>query len=319
MRWAGMLLGAVQGILCFIIVMVPVFGLVQFGEKFIDEFAESETEELAALCASMDESFVAPIDNAAWIKALDACGVRSLCLSTFHGLSHTTLTHDGVDKDIYYFMTLEDAFPTISAFLLLQDIDPEHMVAEDYRKLNNVFSTAKDSEEVSTVLKEVTISLVEDYTKDEFRDSADILTQAFVDELLSENTQIEKVDLEKELDAVKTILEIMDSASNEDVTTAFDGRQVDAIVEIVVSSDVAYNTLVKTLENEESCETLRRDIQIGGLHKEDAEKALNDYRQEVSEAMTEEEFSRVVAVTDSIADLMGITLKDLSSLPEIPS
>ncbi len=316
-RFGGMMVGAVQGIVCFLVVMVPVFGICQFSTEFVDAFSENENQAVSELCITMEEEIIEPIESAAWVKTLDMCGLRAVCLHTFEELSHTPFEKDGETIDIYYFVKLKDAFPALDAFLVLQDIDPEHMSSEDYDKLNYVFVTAKDSEEVATVLTEVTTSLVSDYVSDDYRNSADAFTDTFLTEAIAEDTETHNVDFEKELDAVKTILEVMDRATDEEAEHAFGDKDLDTIVDTILDTDVTYNTVLKVSGEEEKVQNFRNEINMNESMKEKTEKLLVDYRSEQSTIVSIEEHARIVEVTDALAEILGITLNEVPSvLPE---
>ncbi len=310
-RFSGMLVGAAQGILCFAVLMVPVFGMLDFSASFSDSFEESESYELISAAAKIESDFIIPLENATWVKTLELCGVRAMCTASFDALSKTELVRDGETHSIYYFETLEEAFPAINAFVVLQDIDPEHMTSDDYKKLNYVFVTAKDSEEVSTVITEVTTSLVSNYVDDHYKESADAITEVFLNEVLAEHTDTEKVDFEAELGAIQTILEVIDSATAEDTEHAFNNHDIDVVVDTILSSDVTYATIMKVIENEDTAEILRAEIDMGESMKAQTEDLLNTYRAEQLETASVEEIARILEATDSIAELLGVSLAEI--------
>ncbi len=320
-RFGGMIVGTVQGIICFLVVMVPVFGICHFGTDFVEAFDASEHEAMVGICDTMDEDVIQPIENAAWVKTLDFCGLRKLCVYTFEELSHTPFEQNGEVIDIYYFVKLKATFPALNAFLLLQDIDPEHMTSEDYQKLNHVFATAKDSEEVASVLGEVTNSMVSDYVSDEYRGSADVFTDVFLDEVMAEQTDTQNVDFEKELGAIKTILEVMSLATDENAEHAFGDKDIDTVVDTIVDTDVTFTTVLKVSNDDESSQKFREEINMNESMKEKTEKLLNDYRSEQSQTAAIEEYSRIIEATDALAAILGITLSDDSSnlTDEIPA
>ncbi len=307
-RFSGMLVGAVQGLLCFAVLMVPVFGILDFGSAFSRAFKESESPELVSAAVTVENDLVAPLESAMWVKTLELCGVRAACTVSFNALSKTVLVQDADSHAIYYFETLEEAFPAINAFVVLKDIDPEHMTSDDYKKLGYVFATAKSSEEVSTVVTEVTTSLVSSYVDEHYKGSADAITEIFLAEVLAEHTDTENVDYEKELGAVQTILEVIDSATAEDSDHAFDNHDIDVVVDTILSSDVTYTTIIKVIENEETAKTLREEINMGESMKAETAELLNTYRAERLESVTAEEMVRILEATDSIAELLGVSL-----------
>lgn len=313
-RFLGMLVGAVQGVLCFAVIMVPVFGLLDFGTAFSNSFEQSESEELVEASVSVRESFITPLESASWVQTLDLCGIRTVCTFTFEKLSKTELILEDEHRSIYYFETLEEAFPAINAFVVLKDIDPNHMTGEDYKKLGYVFDTAKSSEEVSAVLTEVTSSLVSQFVDEHYKDSADAITDIFLSEVLAEGTDTANVDYEKELGAVQTILEVIDCATDENADHAFDNHDIDVVVDTVLSSDVTYNTLIKATQDEEAAQTLREEIAMSETMKEKSATLLDAYRESRIETATPAEMARILEATDAIANLLGVTLTEIPTV-----
>jgi len=313
-RFFGMLVGAVQGVLCFAVVMVPVFGLLDFGTAFSDAFEQSESEELVEASVSVREGFITPLESASWVQTLELCGMRTACTFTFEKLSKTELTLEDEHRTIYYFETLEEAFPAINAFVVLKDIDPSHMTSEDYQKLGYVFDTAKSSEEVSAVLTEVTSSLVSQFVDEHYKGSADAITDIFLSEVLAEGTDTANVDYEKELGAVQTILEVIDCATDENADHAFDNRDIDVVIDTVLTSDVTYTTLIKATQDEKAAATLREEISMSETMKEKSVELLDAYREGQLETATPEEMARILEATDAIAGILGVTLTALPTV-----
>jgi len=307
-RLGGLAVGALQGFLCFCICLVPIFGFSNFAASFADNFKDSQVEELASFSETVDNTIAKSMDSSITVKALKISGIYKLCDNVFYKLSHTTMIRDGQKTDIYYFETLENAFPAVSAFLLLQDMDPEHMTTEDYRNLNNVFVTAKDSEEVSAVLKDVTGGLVASYVEEEYQESAKMITDTFVEYVLAESTATENLDLELEMTAIENILSVMNTAVSEGAESAFEVKSADTVVDSVLNTEATYETLVGVVQDEEKGASLRNEINMEDVSKEKTAEELKKYRDAKLEGATPEQSARINELVGSVADLLGVTL-----------
>ena len=316
-----------QGALCFAIIMVPVFGLSDFSRVFVDQFKNSDSEELRALSETLQIEFITPLESSFIIKAMDKTGVHTACSKTFTALSHTSIQNKkGEVKDIEYFHTLESTLPTVDAFVHLQDVMNTategglgNLTSDDYSKLSDAFATASKSEAVADVLVEVTGAMIKDTVQGDYQETASKVTDIFVAEIIAKNNESEiPVDLEKELGAMQEVLNIMDSATSSGVDNVFKEKDVDAIVDTIVSTDVAYTTFIKAVEDEETSSAIKNEIVLDESKKEDAKQALDDFLAEKKDTVSSEEFDRIQAAADAIASMLDITLGELpSDLPDL--
>ena len=324
----GMLVGAVQGALCFAIIMVPIFGLSDFSAIFVNQFKNSDSEQLRALSETLENEFVSPLSSSFIVKTMDKTGVHDACSTTFTALSHTTIQNKkGEVKDVEYFHTLESTLPAVDAFVHLSSVMDSvdgglgNLSSEDYSKLSDAFATASKSEAVADVLTEVTGSMVKDTVGGEYQETAGKITDIFVQEVIAKNNESDTaVDLEKELGAMQEVLNIMDSATSSGVENVFSEKDVDSIVDTIISTDVAYTTFVKAVKDEETVSTIKSEIALDEAKKEDTKAALDDFLAEKQTTATPEEFERIQAAVDAIAGMLDITLNELpaGAVPEIP-
>ncbi len=320
----GMLVGAIQGALCFALIMVPVFGLADFSVTFINQFKDSDSEELRAFSDTLENEFVSPLASSFIVQTMDKTGMHTVCSDTFTALSHANIQNKkGEVKDVEYFHTLESTLPAVDAFVHLSGVldsangDFSSISSEDYGKLSDAFATASKSEAVADVLTEVTGSMVKDTVGGEYQETAGKITDIFVQEVIAKNNESETpVDLEKELGAMQEVLNIVDSATSSGVESVFEEKDVDSIVDTIVSTDVAYTTFIKAVEDEETSSVIKNEIALDESKKEDAKAALDDFLAEKQTTATPEDFERIQAAVDAIAGMLDINLSELPPLPE---
>ena len=115
---------------------------------------------------------------------------------------------------------------------------------------------------------------------------------------------------------MQEVLNIMDSATSSGVDNVFSEKDVDSIVDTIVSTDVAYTTFIKAVEDEETANVIKNEIALDETKKEDAKAALDDFLAEKQTTATPEDFERIQAAVDAIAGMLDINLSELPPLPE---
>lgn len=320
-RGLGLLVGAVQGVLCFAVVMVPVFGFLQLGEVFVSEFGDDEGE-LGQISATIDESFVAPLNKSPVADLLNKTGVRKACMGVFRSLSKTNIVVGETEKEVAYFETLEGMFPTVSSLVAMKDADFENMTDDDYENLANVIQNAQSSETVSAVVKE-SISVVTNTVVEEgYKGTADIILSTFVEKLMEESLQTDTSSsdtavaetLKVEVEGLKEMMAVLNDAaedgdSSEEIT-------VDDMMSNIVESTAMYETVLEIGNDTASCETIQSDIELTEDAKQEVVKAVDKYRKEQSLELGEssDEFKRLEESAQSIAKILGITLTELENI-----
>ena len=121
---------------------------------------------------------------------------------------------------------------------------------------------------------------------------------------------------------MQEVLNIVESATSSGVDNIFEENEVNEIVDTIISTDIAYTTFVKAVEDEETANTIKNEIALDEAKKEDAKAALDDFLAEQQTTATPEDFERIQAAVDAIAGMLDITLAELPELPdgfEIPT
>ena len=319
-RLLGLVVGAAEGLLCFLVVMVPVFGLESTAVVFCNEFKNSDNEALVSLSETVEKEFIMPLEASAVTKTFDRIGIRSVCTKTFDALSHTVIQTKNGTKDVEYFHTLEGALPVVNAFLHLKSLDISNIQTDDFDKLNDVFAAVSDSEEMSDILVEVTNNAIKDSVDEEYRETAGKIAESFVSNIIEKNKETDGgVDLEKEFTAIQTVMDVVSNATSSGVESVFAEKDVDTIVDTIVSTDVAYDTFIDIVKDEETSAVLKEEIVLDEEKKEEAKSVIDSYLSEKQETATPEEFARIQEAANAIAGMLDITLSELMDPSLIPA
>lgn len=310
-RWGGMAVGLVQAVVCFAVILVPIFGVVEFGERFYDSFANSEEEILADIALDVKTELTDPLEDSIVTKASEALGVRHLCVSIFHNLSNTTLELSSGDRVIDYFDYLESMFPAVSALLKLSDVDPSHMTDKDYENLSVVLQTAQDHDDIAQAVQDSVSNVVTEFVDDSYRASADVVINRFANKVVSEKNSISPTMLKNEVSAIEKTMQVIQTATSESASSAFEVVKADELVDEIIKTESLYETLIEVANDSEERAVLVQDFTSTDEQKEEMKAEIEKYRAESLESRSPEELAKILALTDALAGILDLELDAL--------
>ncbi len=310
-RWGGLAVGVLQAVVCFAVVLVPIFGVVEFGERFYDAFSDAEEATLADISVDIKEEITDPINASPVTKVSDAIGVRSLCVSIFHRLSDTTLTLSSGDRQVDYFEFLESMFPAVSALLKLSDVDPSHMQDKDYENLSVVLQTAKDHEDIAQAVKDSVSAVVSEFVEESYRSSAEVVVNRFANKVVAENKNISAEMLKNEVKAIEKTMQVIQTATSESASSAFEVVKADELVDEIIKTESLYETLIEVANTPEEREILINEFSSTEEQKAEMKAEIDKYRAQSVEERSPEELAKILNITDALADMLEIDLDEI--------
>lgn len=310
-RWAGMLVGLVQAVICFAVLLVPLFGTVEFCERFEENFSDAEEVALADISSDLREKIIEPVNDSDVTHVAEALGIRATCVYVFHRLSDTTIVLSTGERTIDYFEYLESMFPAVSALLKLVDVDPEHMTDEDYDNLCIVLETAQSHEDIVVAVKDSVTEVVSTYVDDSFRSSADVVVATFTDKILSEEGNLDSQKLKAEVASVQDTLKVIQTATSASADSAFEVIAADTLVDGIIKTEVLYDTLVEVANDPERCAVLQTDFASSDEQKARMKDEIEKYRQQSLETRSAEEMAKIAEITDALALVLNVEIADL--------
>ena len=321
LRFCGVIPGVVQALVCVLILMVPLFGMVEFGERFSASFSDSNQTEIVAMAEKIDDDFVEPINNSVVGKVCGGLGIKQACIGVFHLLSETELEVSGKPMRIDYFEFMESLFEPIDSLLKLSNVDPEHMTDQNYEDLSAVLQTAQTNEHkeyIEEAVKGGVTDVVTQFVDDSFRNTADIVVESFTDKLLDAEEPITGDVLKKEVNAIRDTLTVIQTATSESAESAFEVIKADTLVDGLIQTDLLYGTLIEVVDDPENLEILRNDLAANTVQKENIKTEIEKYRNESSAVRSEEEMTKILEITDALAKVFDVDLSEFEFAPVYP-
>ena len=309
----GAVIGLLQGVVCFAVLLVPLFGMVEFGERFHASFADAEEAVLVDIATDIKEDIVDPINASPVTKMCESVGLRALAVTMFHDLSNTTLELSSGNRQIDYFEYLENMFPAVSALLKLSDVDPSHMTDKDYENLSVVLQTAQSHEDIAQAVQDSVTNVVGEFVDESYRESADVVINVFADKVMNEKDQIAAEQLKKEVEAIEKTMQVIQTATSESADNAFEVVSAETLVDHIIETELLYDTLIEVANNPEQREVLAKDFVANDEQKEKMKEEINKYRDQSADSRPTEEYAKILEMTDALANMLGI---DLNALPE---
>lgn len=169
LRWAGLAVGAVQGLLCACVIMVPVLGSLNLVGAFIDATKtlparnDGTKSEFVMTVEELEETFYLPATTNAGYGIMKYTGMRFLCVQTFKTLSNVTYE----DTDICYFQEVEDLVPATMPLVEMLDTDFAELDEEGIEHLRVLVDALNESHLVSATIGEVVTGVAEKLKNDE--------------------------------------------------------------------------------------------------------------------------------------------------------
>ncbi len=162
-RGFGALVGAVQGLFCACVVLVPILGIINLMGSAVDAVHTIPTEQRQTSADSVsivetidtfDNQFLAPVRGDFTYKTLKVLGIEHLCVNTFYTLSNATYE----EQKICYFREVNDLIPALVSFVDLAEIDMENLTADDVEHLKTTVIALNRSHLISTTIAEITVN-----------------------------------------------------------------------------------------------------------------------------------------------------------------
>lgn len=312
LRSCGMVIGLLQAVVCFAVLLVPIFGVVEFGERFHASFENSEQTALADISADIKGGIVDPINESFVAKTCDAVGIRSACVKVFHGLSRTKLVLSDGTRKIDYFDYLESMFPAVSALLKLADVNPEDMTNDDYENLATVLKTAQDHEDLVPAVRKSVAAVVEEFVEESYRSSANVVVSNFSEKIVKTENALDAGQLKHEVSAIKKTMKVIQNATDEGANGAFAEVGAGELVDDIIETQALYETLIEVSEDPEQRATLSRDFASSPEEKVQMKADIDKYRAESMSTRDPVEIHRILAITDALALIMDLQLDPIS-------
>ncbi len=153
----GALIGAVQGLFCACVVLVPVFGIVTLlntavtAVHALPDHGQGESADLIETIEILDEEFLASLERDPAYQILESVGIKYLCVETFYSISD--VTYDG--KEISYLREVNDLLPVMLQFVEIGNIDYTDLNEADVAFLSELVSSINHSHLASVTISEV--------------------------------------------------------------------------------------------------------------------------------------------------------------------
>lgn len=311
-RSGGMVIGLLQAVVCFAVLLVPIFGVVEFGERFYAAFSDAEEVVLADISADIKTGLVDPANESFVTKTCDTVGIRTVCVRIFHGLSNTTLVLSNGERQIDYFNYLESAFPAVSALLKLADVDPEHMTDKDYENLATVLRTAQEHEDLAPAIQTSVENVVEEFIEESYRASANVIVTGFSNRVVNRKESLTPEQLKHEVDSIKKTMKVIQSATTESASGAFAEVGAGELVDDIIQTSMLYDTIIEAATDVEQRVTLSKDFVSTEEEKADMKAEIDSYRVQSMQTRTPEEAAKILEITDALALILYINLEPIA-------
>ncbi len=157
-RLLGAVVGAVQGVVCASVLLVPLFAVVPMMDSLVaatNDLSDEAKEnmEIVASIQDLDESFCQQIKSDPVYRVLDAIGVRSIGENVFYSLSNVS-TNEG--KSVCVFGEIRDTLPVFVKIMPLTTLGTSGELSDnDIASIRAVLSSINDSALLSDTLTEV--------------------------------------------------------------------------------------------------------------------------------------------------------------------
>ena len=307
-RSGGMLVGFAQAVVCLAVFMVPFFGFVEFGERFDAAFQNSQNTDIAEVTTMLENNVLDPIHTSPVSRVMEGIGMKRVAIWVFHNLSTTTMEFSDETKTIDYFTYLEDMFPAVSALIMMKDMDPEHMTDRDYENLVVVLDTAKSKEEITQAVVDTVETVVTEFVNEDYRETANVIVETFADKIFTDEGNLTGELMRAEIDAVKSALKVMETATSESAESAFSVVPAEQVVNEILETEYLYETVIEVSEDEEKKERIQADLVMNESQKALAKQEIEAFRATSAESRTPEELQKIYAITDALARMLDLTL-----------
>lgn len=162
-RLIGGAVGALQGILCACVILVPVFGMMTTLDAAISSMPEidpaaAEEGSIAVTLQELNEQYYQPLKNDPGYAVLKTVGLKSLCGSVYYGLS-TVKAEDGTKTSV--FRDVDETIPAVMQLTKLEQVNFESPTNDDVAALRELCVAIGDSSLVMNTVSEIVSTMAE--------------------------------------------------------------------------------------------------------------------------------------------------------------
>lgn len=308
----GALFGLVQGVFCFSVVLVLVFGVHDVCGSLVTAYRDSgySDEQIDGVVENLEASYLDPLDKGVVGSLTKSCGIRFACVGVFHRLARVNVvTAPGQEKTVEYFNAIKGLMPTVTNALKLTNIDPSHMTADDTKAVLDTILSVKDNEDGMEMVREAMNSIVETQVDESYKKPAGAFLDKFLNVVATtDNEKLESVDVEAEAKTIESCLQMLASASSEASDTAFETVDATKMIETVAKSELAYTTLTESATDEEMKKTFEEAVSMNESSKQATIDALEEARTTLSSSAADEaELAKIAGSIDAVYTFLGLT------------
>lgn len=160
-RTIGAAIGLAQGVVCALVLLVPVLGMMNIMDTTVaavDEMeadGESTENETVATIRDIDENYYGPAKGDVSYVILEKTGIKNVCVQVFYQVS---TTKDETGATVCFFRDLNDNMPAFVQLVRLQGMDFNNLSQADIKVLRDVVTRFAASPLIGNTVAEVTHS-----------------------------------------------------------------------------------------------------------------------------------------------------------------
>ena len=158
-RTIGAVIGLAQGVVCALVLLVPVFGMMNILDTAVaavdemeDGEAGSENETIATI-RDLEENYYVPAKSDAAYAILEKIGAKDACVQVFYTVS---TAKDESGASVCFFRDLNDNMPAFVQLVRLQGMDFNNLTQADIQVLRQVVTRFASSPLIGNTIAEVT-------------------------------------------------------------------------------------------------------------------------------------------------------------------
>ena len=141
-RLIGGAIGALQGVLCACVILVPVFGCMTTLDAVVNAVPEQSENTIYLEINALDEQYYQPLKKDPAYIVMKVLGVKSLCGSVFNGLT-TVKNTDGGKTAVFH--DLNKTLPAVVQLARFEELDTEDLGEKDVELLRSLSLTIGDA------------------------------------------------------------------------------------------------------------------------------------------------------------------------------
>ena len=233
----GGLVGAVQGIFCACVVLVPVFGFMTLADTAVHTASASSSVPAGSVeeqILTFNEQYYAPIKKDPVYSILEKTGVQNICTEVFY---HITEGEDAEGNSISFFQDLNSSIPSILGILRLSNIDFSQMSLADITAIRSITENLANAPLIADTLYEFvtnfsgTLLRGEQFMGISLPENLDEKTETFFRDILTALSDVEKEDMIADLPHVVDFMAVLVEYDALDAMSS-SGGNADALMEL---------------------------------------------------------------------------------------